>query len=331
MELESVVNRFILSDMAILERVDEYTLYCHYLGFQPMLRTRYKSSIRTGNPDDSPSFSIFLSKFPDREYAWKDSGGRGISGDIFKLIQLLYGYSAIREAWQKVDIDFKLNFGSKEPQANKIVQYSPPLDIPSHIAIKAKPFGQPELDYWMQRGVDQAQLNRYKTHNVGLYWTSKEQQGGNTPNYKFMFAYQILERYQLYQPFAPKDKKFRQNLTDRDLHGFHQLRFQQDTLVITKARKDIMALDMLSEQIGAEFIAPRSENTPVAPEYLRYLECKYKYIFTLFDNDGKHRSDFYPYPAKEIPIDTGVKDPDEFRVKFGRSETIHLIKTLINK
>lgn len=330
MDLESVVNRFILSDTAILERVDEYTLYCHYLGFQPMLRTRYKSSIRTGNSDDSPSFSIFSSKFPDREYAWKDSGGRGIAGEIFKLIQLLHGYGTVREAWQKVDIDFKLGFKSQEPKTNKIVQYQPPLDIPSHIAIKAKPFGQSELNWWMLRGVDQAQLTRYKTHNVDLYWLSKEQQGGKSGNtYKFCFGYEIMARYQLYQPLASKEKKFRQNLTDRDLHGFHQLRFQQDTLIITKARKDVMVLDMLSKDIGAELVAPRSENTPIAAEYLRYLETKYKHIYTLFDNDGKHRSDFYPYPTREIPVSSGVKDADEFRVKFGRTETITLIKQLI--
>lgn len=328
--MEDVVNRFVLSDIAILERVDEYTLYCRYLGFEPLLRTRYKSSIRTGNSDDSPSFSIFSSNMPDREYAWKDSGGRGIAGEIFKLIQLLHGFSTIREAWQKVDIDFKLGFKSKEPKQNKIVQYTPPLDIPSHIGIKAKPFGQSELNWWMLRGVDAVQLNRYKVYNVQLYWLSKEQQGGKSGSvYKYCFAYEIMGRYQIYQPLAPKEKKFRQNLTDRDLHGFHQLRYQQDTLIITKARKDVMVLDMISKEIGAELVAPRSENTPIAAEYLRYLETKYKRIYTLFDNDGKHRADAYPYPALEIPINSGVKDADEFLVKFGRIETIQLIKQLI--
>jgi hypothetical protein len=266
---------------------------------------------------------------PDREYAWKDNGGRGTAGEIFKLVQLLHGYNTVREAWQKVDIDFKLGFGSKEPKTNKIVQYQPPLDIPSHIAIKSKPFGQSELDWWMQRGVDYAQLTRYKVSNVALYWLAKEQCGGTTPAYKFCFAYEIMGRYQLYQPLAPKDKKFRNNLTDRDLHGFHQLKFQQDTLIITKARKDVMVLDMLSKEIGAEFVCPRSETTLIAPEYLRYLETKYKKIYTLFDNDGKHKASEYSYTALEIPIDSGTKDPDEFRIKFGRTETINLICSLI--
>jgi hypothetical protein len=329
MDLEDVVNRFILSDTAVLERVDEWTLYCRYLGFQPTLRTRYRSSIRTGNSDDSPSFSIFASNMSDREYAWKDSGGRGTAGEIFKLIQLLHAYPTVREAWQKVDVDFKLGFGSKEPKQGKIVQYIPPVDCPSHIAIKSKPHGDKELAYWLKFGIDSEQLKRYQVSNIDLYWLAKEQQGGTTPQSKLCFAYQIMGRYQLYQPFAPKDKKFRNNLTDRDLHGFHQLKFEQDTLIITKARKDVMCLDMLSKEIGAEFVAPRSETTLIAPEYLRYLETKYKRIFVLFDNDGKHRATDYPYPNREIPIESGTKDPAEFREKFGRAETIYAIKNLI--
>lgn len=329
MDLDRVVRRYLLTDMAILERVDEYTLYCKYLGFQPQLRTKYKSRIRTENSDDSPSFSIFASNKPDREYFWKDSGGRGNAGDIFKLIMLIKGYATIRQVYEKIDVDFNLGFGSKEPPEPKIVQYLPPIDLPAHISIKSKPFGVAELAYWSKFGVDQNQLTRYRTHNVDLYWMAKEQVCGNTPVSKLCFAYQIVDRYQLYQPYAKPEVKFRQNLTDRDLHGFHQLRYESDTLVITKARKDVMCLDAHAE-IKAEFVAPRSENTPIAAEYLRFLETKYKRIITLFDNDGKHRRDFYPgYTHTEIPVATGSKDPAEFREHNGPNQFIHLINELI--
>lgn len=323
MDLEGIVNRFILSDMAILERVDEYTLYCKYLGFQPQLRTRYKSSIRTENSDDSPSFSIFTSNFPDREYAWKDSGGKGTAGDIFKLIVLLHGYETTRQAYEKVAFDFNLGFGVSEPPKGKIIEYTPPIDIPSHLSIKAKPWDKKALDYWVQFGVDQAQLEKYKVHNTELYWLVKD--GLATKPTGLCFAYQIMDRFQLYQPFQSKEKKFRQNLTDRDLHGFHQLKFEQDTLIITKARKDVMCLDAH----GFEAVAPRSENTLIAPEYLRYLEKKYKRILILFDNDGKHKGDEYPYPQVQIPLSSECKDPAEYRAKFGETQFINLIKTLI--
>lgn len=267
---------------------------------------------------------MFISKFPDREYAWKDSGGRGQSGDIFKLIVLLFGYKHTMEAYQKVAFDFNLGFGCSEPKGSKIISYIPPIDVPAHIAIKAKPWDIKALDYWNQFGVDQRQLEKYKTRNIELYWLSKEQQGGSTPK-GLCFGYQIMDRYQLYQPFEHKDRKFRQNLTDRDLHGFHQLQYSSDILIITKARKDVMTLDAC----GFNAVAPRSENTPVAPEYLRYLEQKYKKIYTLFDNDGKHKADEYPYPAREIPESTGCKDPAEHRSKFGETQFINQIQTLI--
>lgn len=325
MSLEDLINRFVLSDEAILERVDEYSLYCKYLGFTPQLRTKYKSRIRTGNTDDSPSFSIFTSNKKNREYFWKDSGGKGESGDIFKLIMLLHGYTQFKQALQKIDVDFELGFGSHEPPRGKIINYLPPEDIPAFISIKTKPFTSFELAYWNEFGVTPEALHRFKTSSVKLYWLAKDQAGGSTPMHGHCFAYQILTRYQLYQPFAPPDRKFRQNLTDRDLHGFHQLKYQSDTLIITKSRKDVMTLD----GHGFEAVSPRSENTPIAPEYLRYLETKYKKIYTLFDNDGKCRRDFYPYEHREIPISTGCKDPAEFRANQGPQQFIQLINTLI--
>lgn len=325
--IEDLVNRFILSDEAVLERVDEYTLYCKYLGFEPQLRTKYKSRIRTGNSDDSPSFSIFSSNKPNREYFWKDNGGRGESGDIFKLIMLLHGYTEFKHALQKVDLDFNLNFGSPVPPQTKIVTYLPPEDIPSVISIKARAFTKYELDYWNTFGVTQALLTKFKVHSTDLYWLSADQQGGSKPAHGHCFAYQIMKRYQIYQPYAPPERKFRQNLTDKDLHGFHQLAYEQDTLIITKSRKDVMTLD----SHGFEAVAPRSENTPIAPEYLRYLETKYKHIYTLFDNDGKHRRDFYPinYKHVEIPLSTDCKDPAEHRAKYGEAEFIKLINQIL--
>jgi hypothetical protein len=327
MAIEDLINRFILSDEAILERVDEYALYCKYLGFQPQLRTKYKSRIRTGNSDDSPSFSIFTSNKPNREYFWKDSGGRGQAGDIFKLIMLLHGYTEFRHALQKIDLDFNLNFGSPVPPQAKIITYLPPEDVPADISIKSRPFTKYDLDYWNQFGVTQPLLTKFKTHSVALYWLSKDQQGGSTPVHGPAFAYQILKRYQIYQPYAPADRKFRQNLTDRDLHGFHQLAYEKDNLIITKSRKDVITLTAH----GFEAVAPRSENTPIAPEYLRYLETKYKKIYTMFDNDGKHRRDFYPleYTHTEIPLSTDCKDPAEHRAKYGETEFIKLITNLL--
>jgi len=320
--LEDAYSRYVLSDEAILERVSEYTLYCKYLGFEPMLRTRYKSQIRIGNPDETPSFSVFESNKPHREYMWKDSGGHGLSGDIFQLIKLLLGLT-YQQVLEKIDYDFQLGFGSKEPPKSKIVQYVAPIVMPAEIRIKSKPFTEKELLYWIQFGVDIELLQRFKVHSVDLYWMKKDQQGGNTPRH-MMFAYQILSRYQLYQPFAPSEFKFRQNLTDQDLHGFHQLDYTDSKLIITKARKDVMALTAA----GFNTVAPRSENTPVAPEYLRFLEGKYAKIYTLFDNDGKHQADRYPYPAREIPKSTGCKDPAEFRAAYGAREFINLIQTL---
>ena len=330
MDLESVVNKFVLSPESILERIDEYTLYCHYLGFEPMLRTPYKSNIRKGNPDDSPSFSMFEStKFPDREYAWKDSGGKGASGDIFVLIKLLFNYDKVTQAYERVDIDFKLGFGSKEPGKDKIVLHARPEDTPSWIGIKARQFTKEAMQYWASYGIDIQQLHKYNVQQVREYWLNKQQDWPYQAKH-MMFSYRIQDRYQLYQPFADKEYKFRQNLNEFDLHGFNQLVYNYDTLIITKARKDVMCLDMLSNELKCEFVAPRSETTPIHPKYLRFLETKYKHILLLFDNDGKHKAESYPYPLIQIPIASGYKDPSDFRAAMGKEQKIKLIQQLIH-
>src|SRR6266436_4358514 len=170
--LEDAARKFVLSDESILERVSEYSLYCHYLGFEPLLRTKYRSRIRTGNSDEFPSFSIFESHYAHREYMWKDSGGQGLSGDIFQLVKKLMGYNG-QESYQqvlaKIDFDFQLGFGSKEPPKQKIVNYIAPIAIPSEIRIKSRAFNQVELDYWLQFGVDTELLERFNTKAVELY------------------------------------------------------------------------------------------------------------------------------------------------------------------
>jgi hypothetical protein len=76
----------------ILERVDEYTLYCHYLGFEPQLGMKYTSPIRVraDQYDDFASFGMFTSRTKKCvEYMWKDQG-LGIHGDIFDLVRHLF-------------------------------------------------------------------------------------------------------------------------------------------------------------------------------------------------------------------------------------------------
>lgn len=329
-ELDYLLSVVQLNDDSILQRVDEYTLYCFYLGFNPSLRKPYQSPLRDG--DSMPSFSIFLTTKKNREYFWKDSGGSqddgvaGDSGDIFKLIKLLYG-DTTKQCYSRINRDFNLGFNSSTPPTTnfeKIVHHDPPKDEePAHIRIKRRKFKQSDLEFWGQFGITAHTLLRYKVIPISYFWGKKSQQYPYTAD-KLAYAYPINNKYKIYQPLS-KSRKFRTDYDFMCLEGFDQLKYESDTLIITKSMKDIMVL----HEYGYEAVSPRGESVPIPIEFIRHFKKKYKNIFIFFDNDGKHKAEEYPFPEIYVPINSHEKDISDFRKRYGHKQTEILLKQLI--
>ena len=73
------MEHLLFSGEDILERVDEYTLYCSYLGFEPLIGAKYISPLRSSTDssvDTDPSFGIYERKYGkgSHEFMWKDQG-----------------------------------------------------------------------------------------------------------------------------------------------------------------------------------------------------------------------------------------------------------------
>lgn len=323
-DFEDIINSYKLSEASILERVDEYTLYCKYLGFEPRLRTKYHSITRTGDVDSDPSFSLFISKKGDKEYFWKDNG-TGDSGDIFKLIKIKFGYKTSSDVYKRIDFDFKLGFGTgTPPPETKIVLNSAPDVRPEmRIRIQSRDFNQRELLYWASFGITAQTLARYRVKALKYYWTHDFQEAPTAPR-NLAFSYEVLGKYKIYQPFTPR-VKFRNDLTEKCLEGFAQLQYKSDILIITKSTKDIMLL----AEFGYEAVSPRSENTPVPDPFLRYFHKRYKKVLILFDNDMKHRGDMYQEPKIYVPASSGEKDISDFYKAYGKQLTKDLLNTII--
>lgn len=313
---------FLLGEEDILQRVDEYSLYSFYLGFDPELSVDYESPIRA--KDTHPSFAVFYSKkMPNREFAWKDQGS-GYSGDIFVLVKLLYGYQRKGDAVRQIASDF--NLGEKLDRQRRMVFATPPkLKEPSQIRVIARRWEGHDLRWWSQFHVDRALLELYRICPISCYWTYPSQKIPRFPGKGLGYDYRIGKRHKLYFPLESKDFKFRNDLGEEDLEGFNQLSFQQPTLVITKSMKDIMCL----RSFGYEAVSPRGENTLIPDAYLRYLETRYERIYTLFDNDGKHKAAEYPYMPLEIPVIWQQKDPTDFCRCYGPQACSELLQQLI--
>lgn len=314
------MNLWLLDEDEILEEVDEYLLYCHYLGFQPELNRNYKSPIRPpSNIDTDPSFRIWEAKrFKNREFGWADYAV-GTKGEIYSLVQHICKLKSYREAVAQVRYDFLI-----QDKANNLEKVKPFIPPPTKIRIKSKPFNAFELAWWKDNwGVTLPTLNRYFTTRLKYYFMTDLQVDPTFVN-DLGFAYRVKGRYQLYFPERSHDKRWRNNLTDETLPGFEQLQYKSDTLIITKAFKDILVL----AELGYEAVAPRGENILISQKFLDILSKRYKYIYILFDNDGKHSAHKYPFPLIQVPLESGEKDISDYRKRYGHDKAKKLLSQL---
>lgn len=325
------IDDLILSEQSILERVDEYALYCFYLKYPPEIGATLISPIRTpDNPDTTGSFRIFV---PTRiktnvEYLWIDNG-TGQKGNIFRMISLMYGGISPLSVLRLIDRDFSLGFsdGSSEIIHHRIISsVAPKIMEACDIKVRSRPLSETDMAYWGKYGIGRRTLDIYNVTSVDMYWLNKHQKhprvvGKNT----LCYAYRIWSKYKIYQPYAERSKKFRNDFTSIHIEGYCQLRYDQPTLIITKALKDVM----MFREFGLEAVAGRSENTPIPDIALAHFERKYKRIIVWLDNDGKECGQQYYPNYEQVRNPSGQpKDPSDFRDTKGEEPTAKLISTL---
>lgn len=316
----------------ILERIDEYTLYCHYLGYEVIIGGRYRvpNALRFSNnmpPDVHTSFGVFERRkggLAPHEFLWKDQAG-GYTGDIFELVRRMNGYSTKYEAMQHILSEFGLGGKFKGT-----VKFFTPIDkkYQSKISIEvtSKPWNTRELLYWDRYHIDKSILDTYFTTVIQMYWLTEEQKKPIMCR-GMGFAYRIFDKYQLYFPYAERDKKFRNDWNELCVPGHAQLQFNSDTCIITKAMKDVMCM----RSFGYEVVAPRGENILLPDEFITFLKRHYRRILVLFDNDMKHKGDEYEFDKIYVPkiMDTD-KDPSDFCDNHGEKETRKMLKSIIH-
>lgn len=305
----------------VLSHLDEYSLYCYYLGFEPEIKVNYNSPIR--NDDQSASWGIFATnKAKHCEFMWKDSGGRGQSGDIFVLVKIMFGYETREMAASKILSDFGL--GPSMQTKVKLFRHIPSPCSIIDIRILSSRFTSNDLTFWKQWNINQTILDQYRTSRVSGYWMSPLQR---SPVYTtgLSYVYRIFDKYQLYFPTRNKGEKFRNDLLPEHVMGYEQLNYNSDTLVITKSYKDVMCL----RSFGYDAVSPRSENTPLPDTFFPWADRHYKHKVVLFDNDMRHQGDKIPYSKIYIPLSTGSKDISDFTRDYSPQHAAELLRSII--
>lgn len=321
---------------AILDLVDDYTLFCFYLNDEVYINQVILSPLRNpalDQPDTIPSFVIYESRYNKLKYFDHGQGGKG--GDIFDFVQELYGLPDFKSACQKISSDFGLGLYPNENchTAQQVFltpgdrRIKPRADIQNIIS---QPKFTPEgKAYWDQYHITPEILTEYCVTQVRSLITNRAISTLKT----LAFGYRIGNKYKIYQPYEP-EFKFMNNYPSNYVEGLFQLvkrGSDNKLLIITKSTKDVMVLRLL----GYDAISPKGENILIPADTIQKLKLQFKRIVMLFDNDkpgikgvGKYAE--HNFENIWIPSTEGTKDVSDFIAKFGPQKTYELLLDLLN-
>jgi hypothetical protein len=338
-ELQKFVDDNLLGRKNILSVIDDYSIFSYYIGEELELRTKYSSPLRDG--DEDPSFSLFYSKYFDDVIMFKDSANN-IFGNVFDFVEAYLNLDS-RKALLQINSDLKLGLDGEDVGdfTPYIVKSKPIKKHPTIITINKNLNPTPEFkEYWKWLEISNKTLDKFYARSVRVIHY-KNEDGVSTIVPKILtISYEILGTYKIYQPFADKKFKFRNNFPDNYVEGALQLSFTTDFCIITKSSKECMFLD---EHFGWESVAGKSETTQVPVYFMEeILRKKYKTVFIWLDNDdtGKKAQSKYleDYPWL-VPIEFDdyieVSDPTDLfshAKKLGQKEVaLEYLKNLILK
>lgn len=327
MTFEELYNKVIPNEEAILEQVDEYTLYCFYTGIEPLIPGKAYNAPYY-RKDTYPSFSLYYSRLRGYEFMWKDHA-TGESGTIFTLIKKIENLKNKREIFARINEDFALGYDTKAPGLqDKIKWYEKPERNDIKIEIIDQPLTEKGRAYWNQFRIGQNLLDEYYTSQVKYFWTYVGQQVPVTA-LDPTFSYRIGEYHQLYSPFADKQHKFRNDLPENYFFGYLQLPEKGSVLIIDKSCKDVI----FCRRLGFYAVCGKSETTPIPEDKVLELKERFTDIYLMLDNDkaGRDQVDKYmsKYPWLKPRFLSEAKDKTDLCIKVGFDTAEGIIRNAV--
>ena len=328
----------LISREAILSTYSSFELFKFYL---PELNPPrlISSPLRK---EKNASFGIFKNK-ETNEWMFKDFGGE--SGDIFKLISLLYFNGDYFKAICKVAIDLHLDDIYYCPLDNYQPLFIPKLERTEEVVnnekiftldVKIRKFESYDLIYWNQFYIGKDTLEKYNVFPISKYYINKDSDIPMVFNAD-KFAYVYLEKKdgvltkKIYQPFN-KRRKFI-NTHKYSVHdGYRQLPGVGDVLIITKSRKDVMSI---YQNTPYNTIGIQGETILIKNSVIEEYKRRFNTVVTLFDNDeagyklAKKYKERYNIRSIFIPEKSGVKDFSDYIKKYKKIKARNLLIKLI--
>ena len=313
-----VTREFLLSEN------NEETYMSYYLGL-PIDKGLYVSPLRS---DHHKTCSFFRGK-SGRLYFKDFATGECFAFENVVMKKFNCDY---HEALRIIAKDFGLIKGKHLESKPIIKREKFDGDKQTFIQIEAKEFSEDELEWWKQYGITKSILNKYRVFScktVFLNGSIFSQSTPKCPSYGYYFGKkEHIEQWKIYYP-KRTDYRFIGNISTKTIQGYRQLPKSGKLLVITKSQKDCMCL----YSMGIPACAPQSETQFISDTILEDLKQRFEKIVLLFDLDetgirfSKKIKKEYPFiKVTLLPRTKRCKDISDYYKKYGREETLNMIK-----
>ena len=309
-----------------VRKIGDYKVFKHFFPSYEPGSGSVSSPLRT---DHCPSFSIkqFGDKWRYRDFA------NGSNGDSIEFVMELEGlgfHQALLKIYEELQDNNTVVSG--EIAANSRGKTKKRQDKPVVFGMKSKPFTPNELQWWDNQGISLHTLQRYNVYSCEYIFINNHPIFCRVPTYAYV-EFKSGTSYKFYCPEGSKEDKWFNNQKDDVWQGWEQMKFS-DTLIWTKSRKDVMAIDENTEfssvSLQAESILPK-------PQVVAELQKRFKYIYLLYDGDKQGRlmsaklNKLYGFPIIEIPEYTLSKDYSDLTKSQGREKASEILRQLISQ
>lgn len=312
----------------VIQYVEESTIARLFLHME--YGKKYKSLFRE---DPTPSAGLYYSK--NGRLRYNDyMQNLSIPSTIMKLNNWDYG-QLTKELYKTFGVEnSSIIIRSKVVYNGEIDQYKKSQSS-TKIQIRRRDFTDNDLKFWAQFGISRETLNLYSVFSISHFWINGRLINGLEYCYSYDFYFEdSIFRRKIYQPYSSKYKWFSNG--GKVCQGEINMPESGDLLIVTKSLKDVMTL----HELGYTAVAPPSESTFLPEEYFLKQKERFNRIVIWYDNDFDKESNSgqikgvlfskqYQIENVFIPSEYKVKDISDFVKKYGKEESIKLIKKII--
>lgn len=324
----------------IYKYTDDYQIFKNYMeGYLP-------GDGNTNSPlrvDNIPSFSIFYGD-KNGKYMYKDFA-TGESGDAIVFVKRYYEERGLflnfNQTLLKIvdDLNLPLKSLNNKDQLKQIRTSPKPKKSKEQVTIKVKfrSFLNKDKEFWEQFGITKNTLLFYNVYPITHIFLNDNIIKADNISYAYIEYKDGVPTYKIYQPYSKK-MKFINNNDYSVWEGWEQMDSNEDHLIITSSRKDIMSVrdtaKLNSTSLQAESVIPKNH-------VVQDLKNNYTDIFVLYDNDKGKKENYgqilanklvgkYGFYNLVIPDKYASKDYSDLVKNHGKYKASQILYELID-